>query len=89
VITSDMPASDTPVIDSPPKLLDQMRDTLWVKHCSIRTGRADTAPRLSSVLRKPRRASEFRSRRGAWSGQFKEKFPKGRKALALVGRRWA
>jgi len=35
-----MTPSDTPVIDSPPKLLDQVRDKLRVKHYSIRTERA-------------------------------------------------
>ncbi len=33
-----MPTQDTPVINSPPKLLDQVRDKLRVKHSSIRTG---------------------------------------------------
>ncbi|HEY8857567.1 MAG TPA: integron integrase [Rugosibacter sp.] len=32
-----MPTQDTPVINSPPKLLDQVRDKLRVKHYSIRT----------------------------------------------------
>ncbi|TAJ21868.1 MAG: hypothetical protein EPO47_10140 [Rugosibacter sp.] len=32
-----MPTQDTPVINSPPKLLDQVRDKLRVKHSSIRT----------------------------------------------------
>ncbi|HAN56314.1 MAG TPA: hypothetical protein DCQ77_09075 [Betaproteobacteria bacterium] len=32
-----MPTQDTPVIKSPPKLLDQVRDKLQVKHYSIRT----------------------------------------------------
>jgi hypothetical protein len=31
-----MPTSDTPVTGSPPKLFDQVRDTLRVKHDSIR-----------------------------------------------------
>ena len=35
-----MPAQHTPVIHSPPKLLDQVRDTLRVKHYSICTGQA-------------------------------------------------
>ena len=35
-----MPHSDTPVINSPPKLLDQVRGKLRVKHYSIRTERA-------------------------------------------------
>jgi len=32
-----MPAQDTPVIHSPPKLPDQVRDRLRVKHYSIWT----------------------------------------------------
>ncbi len=32
-----MPTQDTPVIHSPPKLPDQVRDTLRVKHYSMRT----------------------------------------------------
>ena len=35
-----MPTQDTPVIHSPPKLLDQVRDRLRVKHYSMRTEHA-------------------------------------------------
>jgi hypothetical protein len=37
---SDRPPSDTPATHLPPKLLDQVRDTLRVKHDSIRIERA-------------------------------------------------
>lgn len=35
-----MPIQDTPMINLPPKLLDQVRDQLRVKHYSIRTEHA-------------------------------------------------
>jgi len=35
-----MPTQDTPVINSPPKLLDQVRDKLQVKHYSMHTNPA-------------------------------------------------
>ena len=35
-----MPIQDTPMINLPPKLLDQVRDQLRVKHYSIRTEQA-------------------------------------------------
>ncbi|MBH1975609.1 MAG: hypothetical protein I8H95_04695, partial [Rhodocyclales bacterium] len=35
-----MPTQDTPVVNPPPKLLDQVRDKLRVKHYSIRPNSA-------------------------------------------------
>jgi hypothetical protein len=52
IFICDMPTSDTPVTGSPPKLLDQVRDTLRVKNYSIRTEQSyvDWIKRLSFFM---------------------------------------